>query len=85
MERRNFLPGLLAAPLALKAGVFARARSVGICGAPMFRHFVPGTVEPDRRPCHNQAIRPRRRQVVQLLAEGKSLKDVAGIFGLAAL
>jgi hypothetical protein len=58
MKRRNFISGLLSAPLALKARIaqfLVRTRCVEICGAPIFK--------------------PRQRDVVQLLAEGKSMKE----------
>ena len=69
MKRRNFPSGLMAAPLALKARIaqFFVRKPVEPCGAPIFGEL--------------SAARPQ--QVVQLLAEGKSLKEVALLLGVA--
>ena len=82
MQRRNFLSGLMAAPLALKAR-FARffvCKPAEPCGAPIFEGLVPNDSYELAR---NQSISPRQRQVVQLLTEGKSLKEVADLLGVA--
>jgi hypothetical protein len=69
MKRRNFLSGLMAAPLALKArflDLFAR-KHVGPCGALIFGRLLPKVPEyypplPDLR----------------ILAQGKSLTEAMG-------
>ena len=78
MKRRNFLSGLMAAPLALKARLvrfFARkptgtkdaVPATELCGAPIFESVTPKVAEyyqpfPD----------------IHLLAQGKSLKEACG-------
>ena len=64
MKRRNFLSGLLAAPLALKARLarfFGRRPPVELCGAGFFG---PGRYE-------HYMLTPRQEQLVQLLAEAR--------------
>lgn len=56
MKRRNFLSGLMAAPLALKA--LFLAFFAPRCGA------LPWPM-----------LTPRERQMIQLLSEGKSMKE----------
>jgi len=71
MKRRNFLSGLLAAPLALKARIarfFAR-KPVELCGAPIFGGFVIGG--------SYQLSRNQSLATLQLLAEGKPMKEIA--------
>jgi len=78
MKRRGFISGLLAAPLALKARLakfFVRTPCVERCGAPI----LGGPVQPARY----WSPTARRREIVQLLAEGKSMKEVAGVLKLA--
>lgn len=54
MKRRNFLSGLLAAPLALKARLLAFFAPR--CGALLW-------------------LTPSQRQMIQILSEGKSMKE----------
>jgi len=67
MKRRNFLSGLLASPLALKARLLAffDRKPFEHCSAPILPLWLART--------------RRQRQVVELLAEGKSMKEVAGV------
>jgi|SRR5215469_6173507 len=70
MKRRNFLSGLMASPLALKARFarfFVRKRPVELCGAPTIFSTL------------------RQQQLVQLLCEGKSLKETADLLKEAAV
>ena len=72
MKRRNFLSGLMAAPLALKARFarfFVGKRPVERCGAPIFGEFSTA----------------RHQQFYQLLAEGKSVKQARDILKTAPL
>ena len=70
MKRRNFLSGLMAAPLALKARIarfFAGKRlPVELCGAEL---------------CGTPTIvaTARQQQLVQLLAKGKSMREAFNI------
>jgi hypothetical protein len=74
MKRRNFLSGLLAAPLALKARIaqFFVRKPVEPCGAPI----LGGPVQPASHQWH-------QREIIQLLAQGFSMKDVARVLNLA--
>ena len=92
MKRRNFLSGLFAAPLALKARVLAfLGRKPEPCGALILEAPEQSQPQPARsRPsaASNQSLTPRsltarQREVVQLLAEGKSMKEVADALGVA--
>lgn len=83
MKRRNFLSGVLASPLALKARFLAlfRKRPVELCGAPILGRFVHDCQSQSQLArtmlTHNQSLTARQREIVQLLAEGKSLKELA--------
>ena len=84
MKRRNFLSGLLTAPLALKARFFARKRCTELCGAPVFRGLVFHDHSARQRPVNRststrQVISPSTDQVIQLLAEGKSIKELGAL------
>ena len=61
MKRRNFLSGLLAAPLALKARLarFFGRKPVEPCSVPMWDGFRPA------------------RQLLQLMAGSKSINEIA--------
>ena len=88
MKRRNFLSGLMAAPLAVKARVarfFGRKPPTELCGAPILGSFAHDCQSQLARTMltHKQSLTARQREVVQLLAEGKSMKEVAAVFGLA--
>ena len=52
MKRRNFLSGLMAAPLALKARLaqFFVRKPVALCGAPMFGTFMLRAILRDPHP-----------------------------------
>ena len=76
MERRNFLSGLMAAPLALKARFLAlfQKRPVQPCGAPIWRGF--------RLPCIyelscNRSLWIRKGEILKLLCAGKIDEEVA--------
>lgn len=87
MKRRNFLSGLMAAPLALKARIvqlFAR-KPVEPCGA----LILGGPEKPQPKPARswrsaarNQPGTPRQREVIELLAEGMSMREAAKAMGL---
>ena len=82
MKRRNFLSGLLASPLALKARFLAlfQKRPVELCGAPILEWSAAQPVQATRQ---SLALTPRQREVVHLLAGGKSMKEVVGVLNLA--
>jgi hypothetical protein len=95
MKRRNFLSGLLAAALALKARILAlfQKRPVELCGAPIFLGAAEQPEQPQPKPAQswrgvplsaarNQTLTSRQREVVQLLAEGKSMKEAPGTLGV---
>ena len=111
MKRRNFLSGVLAAPLALKARFLAlfQKRPVEPCGAPLLEEPARRLVQPQSwrgiplgtktipelaKCCPTnvyaairqqpKSLTARQRQVVQLLAEGKSMKEAAGVPEAAA-
>src|SRR5215469_5715948 len=78
MKRRNFLSGLMTAALALKARflAFFACKPVEQCDAPILGWSAPRYIL-----IQSLATRPltrRQRQVVELLAAGKSLKEAAG-------
>jgi hypothetical protein len=77
MKRSNFLSGLMAAPLALKARFLTlfHNRPVEPCGAPILEWYAQQPVHNQPR---NQSLTRRQREVIQLLAEGKSMKEAAG-------
>ena len=83
MKRRNFLSGLLASPLALKARFLAlfQKRPVELCGTPILEWSAAQPVQATRTP--SLALTPHRREVVHLLAGGKSMKEVVGVLNLA--
>jgi len=74
MKRRNFLSGLFVAPVALKARLaqlFA-CKPVEPCGAPLLGVLV------HYKSARNQSLTSHQREFLQLMAEGKSLKDALG-------
>ena len=77
MKRRNFISGVLASPLALKARFLAlfQKRPVELCGATVLEWSAAQAVQPAR----GQSLTPRQREVVQLLSEGKSMKEAAAV------
>ena|SRR5215472_333424 len=79
MKRRNFLSGLLASPVALKTRFLARKRCAEICGAPIL-----GLVH-RYQPARYQILTARQREVVELLAGGKSMKEAADVLKVAPL
>ena len=86
MKRRGFISGLLAAPLAVKARLarlFVLKRPVALCGAPILGSFVHDCQSQSQLArtmlTHNQSLTARQREVVQLLAEGRSLREAAGL------
>ena len=95
MKRRNFLSDVLASPLEkLKARFLAFCaleHHPELCGAPILGGPVQPAGEPVQpvrsQPVGNQSARyprsltPRQREVVRLLAEGKSMKEAANRLG----
>jgi hypothetical protein len=92
MKRGNFLSDVLASPLeTLKARFLAFCaleHYPGLCGAPILGGPVPAgePVQPLRsEPVGSQPARyprsltARQREVVRLLAEGKSIKEAVGL------
>ena len=78
MKRRNFLSGLLAAPLALKARFLAlfACSPVAQCDAPIMAQSAPRYIL--MQSLATGSLTRRQREVVELLAEGKSLKEAGG-------
>lgn len=77
MKRRNFLSGLMAAPVAVKARLarfFVPARCVEHCGAAIFP--APMLPSPYQR-IRNQSLRTRQGVVLRLLCAGKIDEEVA--------
>jgi hypothetical protein len=66
MKRRNFLSGLMAAPLAVKARLarfFVPTRCVERCGAPILQGFVLNTYQlGSHQPSRNQSLTARQRR-----------------------
>ena len=75
MKRRNFLSGLLAAPLALKARLarFFVRKPGELCGAALIHVLVPSPYQFSR----NQSLRNRQSEILQLMAQGKIDEGVA--------
>ena len=96
MKRRGFISGLMAAPLAVKAriarffvrkpaGTKSAVPTTELCGAPILGGFVHDCQSQSQLArtmlTHKQSLTARQREVIQMLAEGKSLRQAAGAAG----